>query len=233
MSEEERSVFMKLSVFRGGFSREAAEYVASASLRTLSALVDKSLLRVDVNGRYDLHELLRQFAADKLDQAGQAAATAHRHLDYFLKLAGEAEAHVYGSGQRAWFDRLEIELDNVRAALTWAADSGAAEAGLRIAAALSWFFQCRGHWREGLAWLERMIDLAVDADTLVRAKAFHRAGELSLNSADGSRAQQYCQEALALAHQANDRRNIAWALAALAYTKHEMESHEMAAPLYE
>src|SRR5262249_28359223 len=83
LSEDERGVFMKLSVFRGGFTREAAEQVAGASLRVLLALVDKSLLRVDANGRFDVQELLRQFAADKLNEADGTVPTAAQHLQYF------------------------------------------------------------------------------------------------------------------------------------------------------
>ena len=71
MSEGERDVFQKLSVFRGGFTREAAEAVAGASLHTLAGLIDKSLLRLKVAGRYDMHELLRQYGAEQLEAAGQ------------------------------------------------------------------------------------------------------------------------------------------------------------------
>src|SRR5262249_21232658 len=116
LSEKEQSVLKKLSVFRGGFDREAAEQVAGASLPILAALLDKSLIRRNASERYDLHELLRQYAADKLLDAGQAETTVQRHSDYFLNFAKSAEAHNYGREQIVWYDRVEADLDNLRAA---------------------------------------------------------------------------------------------------------------------
>ena len=133
LTGEEQAVFRKLSVFRGGFTREGAEQVAGATLAILASLVDKSLVQVDASGRYDLHELLRQYAADKLLDAGEENTTIQRHCDYFLRLAEGAEAHAFGREQVAWFDRLEVELDNLRVALARLIEE---ETGLRLAAAL-------------------------------------------------------------------------------------------------
>jgi len=216
LSDRERDVFMKLSVFRGGFTREAAAAVAGTTLRTLSALVDKSLLRVSASGRYDLHELLRQYAAEKLNESGDSNTTSQRHLSYFLYLAEQAEAHQYGREQPIWYDRVEIELNNVRTALAWSLQSEEVEIGLRLAGALNWFFHYRGHWAEGRAWLEVMAALGSEADASARAKALHSAGELSIMLGDEYRAEQLCREALALARQCNDKWNIAWALGTLA-----------------
>src|SRR5262249_53135562 len=96
LSGEEKQVLMRLSVFRGGFDWEAAEQVTGASLPLLAGLVDKSLIRMKAAERYDLHELMRQYAADKLAEAGEADFAVQRHLDYYLKLAEQAEAHVAG-----------------------------------------------------------------------------------------------------------------------------------------
>src|SRR5262249_22448900 len=119
LPEAECAVLAKLSVFRGGFDLEAAEQVAGASLFVLAGLLDKSLVRLDSSGRYDLHELLRQYAGDKLAEAGETATITQRHLAFFSKLADEAEAHLYGPYQEVWFDRLEVEHDNLGAALAW------------------------------------------------------------------------------------------------------------------
>ena len=99
----EQSVLMRLSVFRGGFDLAAAEQVAGASLMLLAGLADKSLIRINATGRYDLHELLRQYGAEKLRDAGATEPTAQRHGDYFLKLAEEAETHVFGRAQIPWW----------------------------------------------------------------------------------------------------------------------------------
>lgn len=220
LTSQEQAVFRKLSVFRGGFTREAADQVAEATLAILALLVHKSVVRVDVSGRYDLHELLRQYAAEKLLEAGEVDTTAQRHGDYFLKLAEGAEAHAFGREQIAWFDRLEVDFDNLRTALIWSLQSGDAETGLRLAGALGWFFSERAHWSEGLDWLERMLTANPYAPASLRAKALHSAGALAGWLEDDQRTRALCGQALTLARAANDRWNIAWSLSHLGnYTK--------------
>src|SRR5262249_12794330 len=128
----EREVFQRLSAFRGGFRKEAAHYVAGASLQTLSALVDKILLPVDTNGCYEVHELLWQYAREKLAVEDKANGTLERHRDYFLALAENAEPELYGANQVDWINHLETELANIRAAITWSLESGAIEKSLRL-----------------------------------------------------------------------------------------------------
>ncbi len=212
LSAAEKDVLMRLSIFRGGFDLEAAEQVAGASLSLLAGLADKSLIRLNANERYDLHELLRQYAAEKLIEAGAADTTAQHHSNYFFRLAKEVEAHNFGREQIDWFDRLEIEFDNLRTALTWSLQSGDAETGLRIAAALGWFFSERIHWSEGLDWLERLLTANPDAPASLRAKAFHSAGALAGLLEDEKHTRALCEQALVLARAANDRWNIAWSL---------------------
>ena len=207
----------RLSVFRGGFDLEAAEQVAGASLPILAGLVDKSLIRLNADGRYDLHELLRQFAAEKLDQAGETAATAQRHLNYFLKLAEQAEAHVYGREQLVWFDRLEIELNNLRAALTWSINGREVELGLCACHSVGLVFSISSTLEEGLAWLGRLLALTPDDALSIRAKALHSAGELAGVIGDLERFKTVLPEALALARQVNDQKTIAWSLSALGF----------------
>ncbi|MHB8625602.1 MAG: LuxR C-terminal-related transcriptional regulator [Aggregatilineales bacterium] len=224
----EQAVLMRLSVFRGGFDREAAEQVAGASLSLVAGLADKSMIRLSASGRYDLHELVRQYVADKLLHAGEVQITVQRHCDYFLKLAEGAEAHAFGREQVAWFDRLEVELDNLRAALAWSIE---AEIGLRLAAAMGWFFSERSYWNEGLHWLERTLAANQAARPSLRAKALHSAGALA-NLLDGEgRVRALCEQALALAREVNDRWNIAWSLSHLG--QHSLQPAESAALLEE
>jgi len=215
LSDAERDVLMRISVFRGGFDLEAAESVADASLPLAAGLVDKSVIRLNADGRYDLHELLRQYAADKLAETGATSSAAQRHLAYFLKLAEQGEKYVFGREQIPWFDRLEVEHDNLRAALEWSVSSGETQMGLRLAAALSWFFSERGHWSEGLAWLEKLLALAPDAPPSLRAKAFHSAGGLAGMSRGAEYARILCSRALSLARETDDSWNIAWSLSHL------------------
>src|SRR5262249_1114383 len=146
LSAAESTALMRLSVFRGGFDLESAQEVAGASLPILVGLVDKSLVRLNPSGRYDMQELLRQYTAGQLAASGQEEGAVECHLSYFLSLAEQMEQHLYGPDQIAWFDRIEVEHDNMRAALENALQRNNAETGLRLAAALGWFWALRGHW---------------------------------------------------------------------------------------
>jgi predicted ATPase/DNA-binding CsgD family transcriptional regulator len=215
LPESERAVLMKLSIFRDGFDLDAAAYVARATLPILAALVDKSLIGFESSGRYSLHELLRQYSAEKLATSGEAEATARCHLDFFLNLSERAEAEIYGPEQTVWFDRLEAEHGNLHAALARSLEGGEAEKGLRLAAALGWFWQLRVHLREGSQWFERLLDANIETPVSVRAKALHRASEIETHLKNSSRARQLAEESLHLAQAINDKWNTAWALAAM------------------
>ena len=156
LSAREQQVLSQLSVFRGGFSREAAEQVAGASLPVLSTLVNRTLVRRAVASRYGLHELVRQYSATHLAADPQAYAAAQkRHYDYFLALAEAAEQELKGRNQLEWLGRLDQEQDNLRVALEWALESDPAtprgdELALRLSGALRGFWRTRGHFDEGL-----------------------------------------------------------------------------------
>jgi predicted ATPase len=116
LTEDEQAVFRRMSVFRGGFSREAAEKVTGATLHTLASLADKSFVRVDAEGRYDVHELMRQYGEAKLDAAGEVEATRDAHSAYYLDFLAQREADVKGRRQIAALDEIEADFENIRAA---------------------------------------------------------------------------------------------------------------------
>ncbi|NTU85853.1 MAG: SARP family transcriptional regulator, partial [Chloroflexales bacterium] len=125
LSERERAVFARLSVFHGGFSRAAAEAVARAELMALLALANKSLLRRSAHGRYELHELLRQYGADKLRADPSAEDEARdRHADYFAAFLARCEQRLKSGDQLAALAEVGAELENVRAAYGRLADKG-------------------------------------------------------------------------------------------------------------
>src|SRR5205085_3412888 len=111
-------------VFRSGFEAEAAAHVAPAAPAHLAALVDKSLLRWDGIARYDMHELVRQYAHEKLSESAEADRIRNRHLAYFQRLAEQAEQELLGPRQVIWRKQLSDELDNLRAALAWSLEQG-------------------------------------------------------------------------------------------------------------
>lgn len=220
LTAAEQKEFGQLAVFRGGFTREAAETVAGATLLMLTALADKSLLRVDGTGRYDIHELLRQFAADKLAEAGETQAAASKHLEYFVALAEAGEAHAYGREQAVWYDRQEAEMDNLRAALAWSLTGEEIEMGLRMAAALRWVWEIRGHLGEGVAWFEKLLAVSEEVSPSVRAKALHRACEVFSFTDHMVQARLWGEEAILLSRALNDPWNIAWSLSAFGFASY-------------
>src|SRR5688572_2488703 len=164
LTETERELFRQLSVFVGGFTLEALESVAlldsnQSILEALSRLVDKSLLLVEQQDqpRYRFLEPIRQYARDKLNETGESNLIQDRHLNYYLRVADDAEPYLFGAGQQDWKNRLELDHDNLRVALAWSLESNQIEAGLKMAGALAWFWHSKGHLREGNLWLEKIL----------------------------------------------------------------------------
>ncbi len=159
LSEEEQTVLLRLSVFRGGFRREAAEQVAGATLSVLSTLVTKSLIRRSGAGRYDLHELIEQFAAEQFaEHPDEQTATQTRHGRYYLTSFSQADGRLRSSAQREALEELTAEMDNFRAAWDWAVTHG--EFAL-IEQTMRTFFRLydtRGWFQEGLDTLDRAVN---------------------------------------------------------------------------
>ncbi len=225
LSAEEQWVFRRLSVFQGGFGREAAEQVAGATLALLVALIDKSLLRHTANGRYDMHELLRQYAAEQLQAAGETAPTRERHLAFYLALAETAGPELRGAQQEQWFDRLEADHDNLRAALEWSRAEASNRVGLlQLASALVEFWVRRAYLNEGRSWLEAAL---AHADTSVpvpiRAKTLYAAGCIAMSTGHFATAGEMLQRSAALWRTlgAEGRRGLALALGTLVWAVRE------------
>jgi predicted ATPase len=216
LAEDEGRVLMRLAVFRGGFRREAAEQVAGATLPLLSALVDKSLLHRREAGRYDLHELIRQYALEKLRTSGQVEATCDKQLSYFTALAAEARVQLRGPQQADWYNRLEQEHDNLRAVLAWAfapdAPPERVEQGLHLVTNSYRYWQGRGHAREAVTWLERGLQAGEAISAVTRGGALNIAGWLVYHWDDMERASRMLHESVALHRRVNDEAGVAMAL---------------------
>ncbi|MEV6621254.1 LuxR C-terminal-related transcriptional regulator [Amycolatopsis sp. NPDC051106] len=163
---EDRAVFRRLSVFAGGFTLDAAG--GPAVLPALGRLVDKSLVLAE-NGRYRLLETLREYAAARLAEAGEADAVRDRHLDHFLALAEAAEPDL-DRDKDAWRARVEPERDNFRAALEWGLAQEDPTRGRRLAAAIAWLWNLRGRGHEGLAYLRRAVARCPDERSSLQAR---------------------------------------------------------------
>lgn len=221
LSADEQAAMRKLSVFRGSFDAQAAEHIVGASLHTLSALAEKSLIRFSPSGRYDLHELLRQFAEEKLREAGEFAATQDRHLDYYISWAEEANQHLRGGEQMTWCRRIETEHDNLQAALRWGTSGQRTEAGLRLAVALWFFWFRRGYWSEGFEWLKAGIE-RTEGDTATRAYAMSYATTLLLSSGSAM-AESYLHEGLCIGQKLGLHDLVAMSYVSLSFTEADYE----------
>jgi predicted ATPase/DNA-binding CsgD family transcriptional regulator len=154
LADDERAVFRRLAPFMGGFTREAAEVVAGATLPVLSSLVDKSLVRREADGRFGLHELLRQYAAERLQRSPEESAqVAGAHRDYYLAHVATQFGPMTGGGQREAVTAIMAELENVRAAWHSAAATGDTAALGRATHTLALFHDFRARYQEGLATL--------------------------------------------------------------------------------
>ena len=192
LSDREKILFRRLSVFSGGWTLPAAEKVCAGGeieeygvLELLSCLVDKSLVIASQGGsadekRYRMLRTIRQYATEEIEGSGEVGAIGRRHADFFVSSAEEAEPAMSGPKQVALLERLGREHDNMRTALGWLYEQGEAEPGLRLAAALLRFWWFRGHLAEGRAQLEGLLDLRPVAPVRdeVRAKALYTLGML-------------------------------------------------------
>ena len=224
LGHSERTMLERLSVFRGGFTLDAAEHVGSGSglerveaLELLSSLVDRSLVQVDEGGaeaRYHLLETVRQYAADRLAASGAEADTRTRHLDAYVALAERMESRFVGASLTDTLDLLDLEHANLRAAMDHAQRSGQAEKALRIVAGIWRYWRIRGNVAEGRRRVETAIE-ADDTDAHVRARALLGACQLAIIDYTPAWARAFAEEALLLARRIGDERMIARAAVAL------------------
>lgn len=178
LTDAERDLLQRLSVFAGGFDFDAAKAVAPGvpdMIQGIASLVSKSfLIPHEINGfsRYSMLESIREFAAVRLDAAGETAELRQRHAIYFVELAEwEDEAIWGGPRHRQALDRLEVDLANCRAALSWLESAGDGASLLRLAAALGGIWHYRSHWLEGRTWLAKGLLMGGDSVPAARATA--------------------------------------------------------------
>lgn len=159
LSLEEQEALSKLALFQGGFEWDAAQEVAAATLPLLLALVSKSLVRRAENGRFDMHEAVRQYARSHLDKGPHASAAQERHSQYYLSLLADRFALLQGSAQRETLRELKAEIDNLRAAWYWAIDHGYLSLIAHSLRGLGWLCYVGAMYREGIEQIESAVQL--------------------------------------------------------------------------
>lgn len=211
LAEPERILLRRLAVFAGGWSLEAAEAVcddenacidASPVFDHLASLVNKSLALMDIsedgNGHYYLLETVRQYAREKLYDAGEGEALRDRHLAYFAQWIESAESGLKSPDQKLWIQRIDQEIDNLRAALEWGIESNR-EMGLRLVVAASHYFNLLSRQPEAQRWFSLYLDPpGADYPLELHTKALALAGIISVYL-DRDMARQYAQQSIDLA----------------------------------
>jgi predicted ATPase len=232
LDKNERRVLAALAVFEGGFTFEAVEAVASRGndvLDIVTSLTEKSLLMSRRVGggkmRFWMLQVVRDYAAELLLSSGDVEAVRRLHAEYFLSLACEAEAILRTPETAVWLDILEIEHDNLRAALRWSLDNDPGSA-VGIAAAISEFWTMRGHIREAERWLDQVLSRYNARNTEVRWTVQTALGTIKQFRGDLPTALLLYNDALETARSLNDPNRIARSLrgvAAVEYIKSDFE----------
>jgi predicted ATPase/class 3 adenylate cyclase len=219
LTEKERILFRRLSVFAGGWTLTAAESVASANdierpltLDLLVDLVDKSLVMLETEAaRYTLLETVRQYAQDRLEESGEAEEVRKRHLDFYLAFAERAGAGLAGPEQPNWLRQLDVDRENLLSALTWCSRrTNFAESGYRLVHAIKLYWFIRGLLNLGYrVTVEAISAPPVQPHSLARCKALWVAGQIASYTGRYAEAQRHLAESLAIARYHNDRGMIA------------------------
>jgi predicted ATPase/class 3 adenylate cyclase len=197
LDEPEQGLFARLAVFSGGCTIESAEQVADADLDVLQSLVEKSLVR-RTDERFWMLQTIREYAAEALEESGEADALRRRHAKHYLAIGEKAMAAMSRSYSGEWLERLEREHDNLRAALDHLEVIGEGELVLRLAGALVDFWYYAGHVAEGRRRLESALRVGGTSITAARAWALLGAAFMAYGSGDVSTAKSHATESLAL-----------------------------------
>ena len=228
LSANEQRCLRQLSVFRGGFERGMAQQVAGASLFFLSALVDRAFLSRSPAGRYLLHELLQQYAAEQLRKhPGEEAAAFRRHAQAILALARQAASDSLSPDHPEWQAQMEAELANIRAALGWALQAGERELALQLVTRLERFWDRHSRFAEACRWARAALDLPGSASA-AQMQAFLLVGRFQESLGNFDIAHQHLVTAIAQADALDDLSAKASALSVLSVVNYR-EGHFEAA----
>jgi predicted ATPase/DNA-binding CsgD family transcriptional regulator len=217
LGPDEQRLLRQLSVFVGGWTMDSAEAVCGPEcdvLAGMSALHDHALVtqRAPPGGveRFDMLEMVREFALERLNESGDVDEVQARHAEYFTRLAEQAYPELSkGSNQRYWLDRLEDDHDNFRAALDWAISYDDATTAHRLAVALKPFWRLRGYFQEARGWLETVVAVPGEVSPDARAQAFSALGVMLTELGEFDAASRWHDRAIELYQDTGDLSGLA------------------------
>jgi predicted ATPase/transcriptional regulator with XRE-family HTH domain len=238
LTADEQAIFRRLAVFEGGFTLDAAEEIgencrtfvvspgdirptpAPSVTAIVASLVNQSLVRVldqeTPDRRFAPLETVREFGLEKMVENDKPDAIRRAHAEYFLALVEQAEPELTGPSQGVWFERLESEYANMRAAITWSLTDGPPEISLRFVGALWRYWRVRGHVGEARTWAQEALGRADERPTLVRGRALQAAARLAEYHGDNDRAVAYYEQSASIWRELKDEANLARTLDQLA-----------------
>jgi non-specific serine/threonine protein kinase len=239
LQPEEREVFMRLAVFAGGGTVNAAASVCetdkASAWRLLRSLARKNLLQVDSNGespRFRMLEMVREYALEQLKESGRESDLRHLHANWCVSEAEQAEAELPNSGQVQWLDRVDAEMENLRSAMSWCLDTGNFVAGASIAAGLNRAWEVR-HIVEGSRWLTIWLRCLGDAEEALRGRVLNALGILEIAQSKTADAFRHLELSVSLAARTSDRETEAIGLTHLALALAVLGNRERAWELLE
>ena len=220
LKEPERVLFRRLAAFSGGWTLASAEVVCDIPdpLAVMSGLIEQSLVRLagqGVEARYDMLDVIQEYAAERLQQAAEAESTAQRHALYHLELAEEAETNLVAARQEEWTRRLDVERGNLRRAMAWALQQTDNVPALRFTVALWRYWRHTGEFAEGRRWSEVALAMPGAAPASLRAKALWGTAFLAFPQGDYRRMAELAPECLQMARQSGDPMDLRNALTVL------------------
>ena len=241
LAPEEQDLLARVSVFAGGFTLAAAASVClddddANALALIQRLTDASLVTADhreAETRYRLLETIREYAAERLEEAGDEVSLRRAHVAWFLELAERAAPELTGENQASWFAILEAEHDNLRSALAYLGDSEEPELRLRLTIALTRFWYVRGYLTEARSWLEQALETDNEQPVDLRRRALTAAGAIALLQGDYAVATAFAEQSLDAAREGGNGVYVANALSNLGAIVLAAGDHDRAGALLE
>jgi len=241
LSDKEKILWERLSVFTGGWTLESAEEICSDEkikvaeiLDLLNALTEKSILIYDIDKeRYLILETLKQYGEEKLRDSGGKIDILSKHLHYFMEYAEAAELKLKGDESKEQLDRLENDHGNIQSAIIWAAEGGDKEEGARLAGALHIFWAIRGHCSIGTILLESILNKIQNVSKSSLGKVLNSISNLALEQSDYEKAQKYSEKNLSLSREIDDKPGVGKSLTMLGHVALCQGNYEQAQKYYE